>query len=137
MLKAIIIGHLGQDAELRQFGNAFYLSFSVAHSDKYRDVKGEEHEYTQWVSCMKRVFDGSQLGNYLTKGTKVYCEGNLSARVFSNKSGVAQVALNLNVQQLELLSVKEQQAQRPQPVASEPVRKAVEVPEMPEDDLPF
>ena len=61
MLKVVIIGHIGQDASIKSFVNANYVSFSVAHSEKYKDKLGVNHESTQWVSCLKRIGDNSNL----------------------------------------------------------------------------
>lgn len=113
MLKISVIGHVGQDASIKTFGNANYIAFSAAHSDKYKDKNGVEHETTQWVSCLKRIGENSQLAVYIKKGTKVYVEGRLSAKVF-DKSGTAEVGLNCDVSHLELLSSK---AENPTPQA--------------------
>ena len=107
MLKAVIIGNVGQDATIKTFGNSNFVSFSVAHTEKYRDAAGVEHEKTQWVSCLKRVNEGSPLVNFIRKGTKVYVEGRLSAKVFESQvTNTPQVALNLDVSHFEFLSAK-------------------------------
>lgn len=144
MLKVQIIGHLGQDAILKTFNNVNYVSFSVAHSEKWKDNRQVEHEYTQWVSCLRRVGDGSGLQPYLKKGTKVYLEGSLSAKIFeSQASSKPQVALNCNVSHLELLSSKQDsqtdsQAQQA-PLLGEPNPINSSEPNGPGDgsDLPF
>lgn len=149
MLKAIIIGHVGQDATIKTFGNNNYIAFSVAHSEKYKDKNGVDHESTQWVSCLKRIGDNSQLVAYIKKGTKVYVEGALSAKVF-DKAGVPEVGLNCNVSHLELLSPK-QESTVTQPADFKPQQSSnatapntfstpVVVPMSPNDlsdDLPF
>lgn len=120
MLKATVIGHVGQDATIKSFGNANYIAFSVAHSEKYKDKDGVDHEVTKWVSCLKRIGENSNLAAYIKKGTKVYVEGALSAKVFeSMASNEMQVALNVNVSHLELLSPKTDET-RPQAVPQAP-----------------
>lgn len=108
MLKLSIIGHLGQDAQLKTFNNVNYAAFSVAHSEKFTNSKQEVVEKTQWVSCLKRLGESDKIIQLLKKGTKVYVEGSLSAKTFDNK-GVSEVALNCNVSYLDI-TVKEQQA---------------------------
>jgi single-strand DNA-binding protein len=145
MLKVQIIGHLGQDAILKTFNNVNYVSFSVAHSEKFKDNQGNERETTQWVSCLKRVSEDSKLQTYMKKGTKVYVEGSLSAKIFERQAnGKAQVALNCNVSHLELLSSKQDsqtdsEAQQA-PLLAEPnpiTDQNKIVSPAGEDDLPF
>jgi len=144
MLKVQIIGHLGQDAILKTFNNVNYVSFSVAHSEKFKDNQGNERETTQWVSCLKRVSEDSKLQTYMKKGTKVYVEGSLSAKIFESQANAkAQVALNCNVSHLELLSSKPEGQNsgseapvHPQgEVRAEPIQNSQVPPEG--DDLPF
>lgn len=102
MLKVSIIGYLGQDAQLKTFNNVNYVSFSVAHTEKWKDSKtGNDIEKTQWVSCLKRIGDSDKLVQLMKKGSKVYVEGSLSAKTFDNK-GVVEVALNCNVTYLDV-----------------------------------
>lgn len=119
MLKTTVIGHVGQDASIRTFGNANYIAFSVAHSERYKDKNGVDHETTQWVSCLKRIGENSQLASYIKKGTKVYVEGRLSAKIF-DKSGTPEVGLNCDVSHLELLSSKPESQNVPQAVSRTP-----------------
>lgn len=108
MLKVSIIGYLGQDAQLKTFNNVNYVSFSVAHTEKWKDSKtGSDIEKTQWVSCLKRIGESDKLIQLMKKGSKVYVEGSLSAKTFDNK-GVVEVALNCNVTYLDV-TPKEQQ----------------------------
>jgi len=141
MLKLTVIGHLGQDAVLKTFGSANFISFSVAHTGKYKDSQGVEHEKTQWVSCLRRVGENSSLIAYLKKGTKVYVEGRLTARLFeSQASNSPQIALNLDVSCLELLSVKSEpsQPQSGSDAFGEPRRVSMVEPTLDNDNgLPF
>lgn len=119
MLKITVIGNVGQDATIKTFGNANYIAFSVAHSQKYKDKNGVEHEAIQWISCLKRVGENSQLAAYIKKGTKVYVEGRLSAKVF-DKSGTPEVGLNCDVSHLELLSSKTENQTAPHAFSQTP-----------------
>ena len=144
MLKAIIIGNIGQDAVLKTFGTTTFVSFSVAHTDKYKDSQGVDHEKTQWVSCLKRIGENSSLAAYLKKGTKVYVEGRLTAKLFdSQASNTPQIALNLDVSHLELLSARTDSPQQPAQANMSPEAfgepRRVEMPDanVDEDGLPF
>lgn len=95
MLTVEIIGYLGRDAEIKTFGDAKYISFSVAHTEK---VKGED--VTTWVSCLK--YGESKLVDYLKKGTQVYARGGL---YLQEKDGRA--FLNCRVERVELLGKRD------------------------------
>lgn len=141
MLKVSVIGHIGQDAVVKEFQSAKYVAFSIAHSESWTDQQGTKHEKTEWISCLKRIyFDNSGLVKFLTKGTKVYVEGQLSKKIYE-KSGKQEAGLNCNVSHLELLSHKKEEV----PASSEPLKgepMPITEPNIPQDsgegdDLPF
>lgn len=78
MLQAIVIGNLGADAEKKNLNGNDYISFRVAHTERYG-----ERERTQWVSVL---MSGSRtkLLDYLTKGSRVCVVGRMSVRAFSS-----------------------------------------------------
>ena len=88
--KAEIIGHLGKDPEIRSFqngGRAAHLT--IATSESWKDkATGERKERTEWhrVSIMN---DGlvTMAEKYLKKGAKVYIEGKLETRKWTDKDG--------------------------------------------------
>lgn len=130
MLKLTVIGHLGQDAVVKTFGTASFISFSVAHTDKYKDNQGVEHEKTQWISCLKRISENSSLTAFLKKGTKVYVEGRFTAKLFESQvNNSPQIALNLDVNYLELLNVKSEPSQTETSSVALGDPKRVEMPE--------
>lgn len=113
MKKTVIIGNLGQDAQVKatQQGSQF-LSFTVAVSEK---VKGQES--TTWFSCSGWGERFTQtLAQYLKKGTKVYIEGNYSPSLFQRQDGTMDISHNMMVNQIELLGGAPQQAPQPQAV---------------------
>jgi len=141
MLKLITIGHLGNDATIKEWSGQTYAAFSVANTESYTDGQGVKHETTEWISCLKRVKDGSSaLVPLLKKGTKVYVEGQLSKKMFE-KNGQMTCGLNCNVSHLELLSPKQADSQAQQgPLKAEPIPTTTEP--LPSasaggDDLPF
>ena len=103
MLKLVIIGNLGADAELRNANGAQFLSFRVAHSARWTARNtGEVHDNTTWVSCTLNG-DGGNLRPYLKQGTKVFVYGDVSTRIFvSPKDGKQYAGIHCRVRQLEL-----------------------------------
>ena len=117
MLKVEFVGHIGTDAEIKDFNGKRYIAFNVATSERYKDAQGNPVSRTTWVSCLKPG-DGSVV-NYLKKGTQVYCRGNLSVRTYTGRNGV-EAGINCTVIELELLGSKQdgQNQQQAQPGAS-------------------
>lgn len=89
--KVQLIGNVGQDPEVRdlQSGNAV-ANFSVATSESWKDKStGEKKEITQWHRVVVWV-DGlvSIVEKYVKKGSKVYIEGELQTRKWTDQNGV-------------------------------------------------
>ncbi|WIM13069.1 single-stranded DNA-binding protein [Enhydrobacter sp.] len=88
--KVILIGNLGRDPEVRsmQDGRAM-VNMSVATSDTWRDRQtGERKERTEWhrvVIFNEKLAEVAQ--KYVRKGSKVYVEGQLSTRKWTDQSG--------------------------------------------------
>ena len=103
MLQFTCIGNLGSDARMVSENGRQFVSFNLAHTDKWTDEAGNEHKATQWVSCALNG-DGGQLLQYLKKGKTVYVSGRGSCRVYSSPKERRMVAgLNISVDRIELL----------------------------------
>lgn len=89
--KVIIVGNLGKDPEIRTFQNGGRVaSFSVATSENWKDKQtGERKERTEWhrVSVLNENLVGI-VERFVKKGTKVYLEGQLETRKYTDKDGV-------------------------------------------------
>ena len=125
MYKSVIIGHIGQDATYKDFNGTRFISFSVAHSERFKDANGETVERTTWFSCLKR--GESKIIEYLKKGTLIYLEGSPTHRIYE-QNGKPQIGNNLNVLRIELLSARNNQDN---PATDQPPAQADN------DDLPF
>lgn len=88
MIETIMIGNIGQDAKVvRNNGNEF-VSFSVAHTDRFKErATGQVVEDTTWVSVTMDG-NGGNLLPYLTKGKVVCLRGRLKARPNNTGNGV-------------------------------------------------
>ena len=88
--KVILVGNLGKDPEIRSFQNGGRVaSFSIATSESWKDkTSGERKEKTEWHRVS--VVNDSLVGiveRYLKKGAKVYIEGQLETRKWTDKDG--------------------------------------------------
>ena len=88
--KAILIGNLGRDPEIRSTQDGTKIAnFSVATSENWRDRStGERRERTEWHRVV--IFDEKLTEiaeKYLRKGSKVYVEGQIQTRKWQDQSG--------------------------------------------------
>ena len=87
--KAILVGHLGRDPEIRYAASgAAIANVSLATSESWKDKQtGENQERTEWHRV---VFFGRLaeiVGEYLKKGSQVYVEGRIQTRKWQDKDG--------------------------------------------------
>ena len=87
--KVTLIGHLGQDPEVRRLENGTPVGrFSLATNESYKDANGELVEQTEWHNIVVWRGSAEQAEKYLKKGNLVYVEGKISYRKYTDKNGV-------------------------------------------------
>ena len=136
--KAILIGNLGADPELRYTPTGEAVTkFRIATTEKFKDRDGNLKESTEWhnIVCWRRQ---AEIANeYLKKGNPVYIEGSIKTRSYDDKNGVKRYITEIITQRLQLLGSRGQG----QPTAQGQPAQAQDAPEptMPaeDDDLPF
>jgi len=86
--KAMIIGNLGRDPEMRYTPNGQAVTqFTVAVNRNYKDANGEWKEETEWFRVVAWAALAERTAEYLRKGHKVYVEGRLQTRSWEDKDG--------------------------------------------------
>ncbi|QCI24578.1 single-stranded DNA-binding protein [Buchnera aphidicola (Muscaphis stroyani)] len=88
--KVILIGHLGQDPEVRYMpnGNAV-VNMTLATSENWKDKNtGENKEKTEWHRVVLFGKLAEIAGEYLKKGSQVYIEGTLQTRKWQDQNGL-------------------------------------------------
>jgi len=88
--KVVLIGNLGRDPEVRRLSSGDpVVNLSVATSESWRDkASGERKERTEWHRVV--IFNenlAKVAEQYLHKGSKVYLEGQLQTRKYTDKDG--------------------------------------------------
>jgi len=87
--KVILVGNLGADPEARSLNNGGeVVNLRVATSEQWKDRDGNRQERTEWHQVV--IFNenlGRVAKNYLRKGSKVYLEGQLQTRKWTDQSG--------------------------------------------------
>jgi single-strand DNA-binding protein len=86
--KAMIIGNLGRDPEMRYTPSGQAVTqFTVAVNRNYRDQGGEWQEETEWFRVVAWAQLAERTAEYLRKGRKVYVEGRLQTRSWEDQNG--------------------------------------------------
>ena len=99
--KVVLIGNLGRDPEVRRLTSGDpVVNLSIATSESWRDkASGERKEKTEWhrvVIFNKNLADVAE--KYLRKGSKVYLEGSLQTRKWTDKDGVEKYSTEVVLQ---------------------------------------
>ncbi|HLW69057.1 MAG TPA: single-stranded DNA-binding protein [Candidatus Binataceae bacterium] len=84
--KVMVIGHLGQDPEVRYTPAGLpVVNFSVATDEQYTDNDGKRHERTEWHRVVVIGKLALTCNEYLKKGRQVFVEGRLHNREFETR----------------------------------------------------
>ncbi|TFH40737.1 MAG: single-stranded DNA-binding protein [Lysobacterales bacterium] len=145
--KAIIIGTLGKDPEIR-YGNsgAAIANMSAATSESWKDKNtGEKVETTEWHRIVAFGKLAEICGEYLKKGSQAYFEGRIQTRKWQDQQGNDKYSTEIVVTEMQMLGSKPADAQqrpadaqRPTGTKPNPNYKANEAePELGFDDIPF
>ncbi|MBI1208775.1 MAG: single-stranded DNA-binding protein [Azospirillum sp.] len=88
--KVILVGNLGRDPEIRSMQSGSRVcNFTLATSEQWKDrATGERKEKTEWHRVV--IYNDNLIGvaeRFLKKGSKVYVEGQLESRKWTDQSG--------------------------------------------------
>ena len=105
MLKAVLIGNLGSDPDLRYSpeGRAF-LRMNVACNSRVRSPEGEWQDHTEWVRVTVFGQQAERLSQYLRKGSKVYVDGRLEARPWTDQQHQVRAGLEVIASDVQFMS---------------------------------
>ena len=97
--KAIIIGNLGKDPEVRYTQNGGAIAnLTIATSESWRDKQSaEKKEKTEWHRVVLFGKLAEVAGEYLRKGSQVYIEGKLTTRKWEDQAGVERYTTEIHV----------------------------------------
>lgn len=119
MLKAQVVGNLGSEPELKySAGGAAFLRFNVASNYRARTPEGEWQDRVEWVRVTVFGQRADSLANLLHKGSRVYVDGRLEARPWTDREGQIRAGLELIAGDVEFMSARQdedgsQPARRP------------------------
>ena len=102
--KAILVGNLGRDPELRQTPSGQSVcNFTVATSESWTDRNGERVERTEWHRIVAWGKTGELCAQYLSKGRTVYVEGRIQTREWEDKDGNKRYTTEINAQNVNFI----------------------------------
>jgi single-strand DNA-binding protein len=107
--KAIIVGNLGADPEVRYTANGGAIcNIRIATSEKWKDKQtGEDVERTEWHRVVLFGKLGEIAGEYLKKGKQVYIEGSLRTNKYTDKDGVERYSTDIVASEMQMLGGRE------------------------------
>ncbi len=115
MLNASAIGNLGGEPEMKYSASgAPFLRFNVATNGRVRNQSGEWEDRTEWVRCTVFGQRAETLNQHLTKGMRVYVDGRLEARPWTDQQGNIRAGLELVADVVEFMSQRQDDGQRKQ-----------------------
>jgi single-strand DNA-binding protein len=148
--KVILIGNIGSDPEIRNTSDGREIAnFSIATSESWKDkATGEKKEKTEWHRVV--IFSQGLVGivkSYVKKGSKLYIEGQLQTRKWTDKEGVEKYTTEVILQNfnstLQIIDSANRGTSNSYDNYSSPDNKnskngeKVEVSEDLDDDIPF
>jgi single-strand DNA-binding protein len=107
MNKILLIGHLGRDPELQVTSDGTPVTkFSLAVNRYSRTSTGERKEETDWynITAWRQLAETCE--KYLHKGSKVYIEGRLSQRKYTDRDGIQRTSVDVSMTDMEMLTPK-------------------------------
>ena len=155
--KAILVGRLGRDPELRSTqGNTPVCNFSLATDETWKDQTGQNQTKTEWHKVVVWGRQAEIANQYLSKGRLVYVEGRIQTRKYTDRDGAERYSTEVVVDmggQMQLLDsrqgggeqgMSQSRPQRPaaQPQAAAQPQQAAPQQSAPDydsfdDDIPF
>ena len=105
--KIMLIGNLGRDPDLQVTSDGTpYTRFSLAVNRTYKAQTGEKKEETEWFQIVAWRQLAENCERYLHKGSKVYVEGRLTQRKYTDKNGIERTAVEVNATDVQFLDRK-------------------------------
>ena len=102
--KAILVGNLGRDAEMRfTAGGTPVATVSLATTERFTDREGQKKEDTQWHRIVIWGKTAESLHEYLTKGKQIYVEGKIQTRKWTDKEGKEVTTTEIRADRIVLL----------------------------------
>jgi single-strand DNA-binding protein len=105
--KIMLIGHLGKDPEMSYTPSGVAVTkFTLAVSRTFKSQSGERQEETEWFNIVAWRQLAETCNTYLRKGSKVYVDGRLKQRKYTDREGAQRTAIEVEINEMEMLTPK-------------------------------
>lgn len=106
--KAILVGRLGKDPDLRYTpGGQAVTSFSLATNRYWKNKEGEKQEATTWHNIVAWGKQAETMKEYLSKGKQIFIEGRIDNRSYDDKEGNKRYISEVVVENFRFLDSRE------------------------------
>ena len=111
MNKIMLIGNLGRDPEMNYTPSGVAVTkFSLAVNRITKSSTGEREKETEWFNIVAWRQLAETCNTYLHKGSKVYIEGRLQQRKYTDRNGIERTAIDVIANDMEMLTPKSEQS---------------------------
>ena len=109
MNKIMLIGNLGKDPEMSYTASGQAMTkFSLAVNRYTKDREsGERRKETTWFSIVAWGQQAETCNNYLHKGSKIFLEGRMTSRKYTDKDGVERTVWDVTLENMEMLDPRD------------------------------
>ena len=143
--KVMLIGHLGDEVKMHYFDDKNCVGrFPLATNETYTNKQTNERvSNTEWHNIVVRNKAAEICEKYLTKGDKVYIEGRIKTRKWTDDKGMERYSTEIQCTDFTFLSNKNEQQNNSQSNPSQSMAQpqqpsaAINMPDNEDDDLPF
>ena len=137
--KAMLIGNLGKDPELRFTPSGRAVArFPVATSEQWTDANGQRQDRTEWHNIVVWGKQAESCGQYLSKGRQVFIEGSIRSRQYDDKEGQKRYITEVIAQRVQFLGgARGDGAGRGAPAPGGGGGDEMPAPAPEDDDIPF
>ena len=139
--KVMLIGHLGYEIKMHYFDEGNSIGrFPLATNESYTNKDGDKVTTTEWHNVVVRNKLAEICEKYLTKGDKIYCEGQIKSRQWTTDDGQTRYMTEIHVRDLTFLTNKKSEGQKVNPTTPSQETKPIppkKASNKGDDDLPF
>ena len=115
--KAILVGHLGQDPDIRATASGMQVAnLSLATNHVSKDKDGNKNSQTEWH---KVIFFGRQAevcDQYLKKGSQIYIEGRIQTEKYTDRDGIDRYVTKIIGERMQMLGGRDAQQDDKEPL---------------------
>jgi single-strand DNA-binding protein len=136
--KAILIGNIGRDIELRHSPSGIAVAkFALATNERRKDKEGKWQDQTEWHNIVAFGKLAEFCGQYLGKGRSIYVEGSIRTRTYDDDKGNRRYFTEIIAQTIRFVGPKPQGTETGGSSSGAGSGEAQEFPPESEDDIPF